>query len=141
MDISDRRLSQLSAHELHDLLKLRVDVFIVEQACPYPELDGRDDDPSTRHVWIADERGPTAYARLLDDGDVRRIGRVATRFDARGEGLAGRLVDHLLATSDGPWLLDAQTRLQDWYRGRGFVVTGPEFIEDGIPHVPMHRRL
>ena len=139
MEIIDRRLSELSAGELHDILKLRVDVFVVEQACPYPEIDGRDNEATTRHVWTSDGRGLSAYARLLDDGDSRRIGRVATRVDARGAGLAGLLVEHLLTTSEGPWVIDAQTRLQDWYRAREFVVVGPEFVEDGIPHVPMRR--
>ena len=139
MEIIDRRFQELAAAEFHDIMKLRVDVFVVEQSCPYAELDGRDDAPGTRHAWIADEAGPSAYARLLDEGDVRRIGRVATRADARGAGLAGVLVDHLVATSEGPWVLAAQTRLQDWYRRRGFVVTGPEFVEDGVAHVPMRR--
>ncbi len=49
------------------------------------------------------------------------------------------LVDHAVATSPGPWVLDAQSHLADWYEERGFVAAGPEFIEDGIPHVPMRR--
>ena len=139
MEILDRRLHELSAEELNAIVKLRVDVFVVEQNCAYAEFDGRDDAPGTRHIWIADDDGPCAYARLLDEGDVRRIGRVATRAGARRKGLAGALVAHLLATSDGPWVLAAQSPLQDWYRGHGFTVTGPEFVEDGIPHVPMRR--
>lgn len=139
MAIVDRSFAALTASELHDLLRLRVDVFVVEQDCPYPELDGRDDEPGTRHIWLADADGPTAYLRLLDDGDVRRIGRVVTRADARGDGLAARLVDHAVATSEGPWVLDAQSHLAGWYEVHGFVVTGPEFVEDGIPHVPMRR--
>jgi ElaA protein len=139
MEIVDRAWSELDAGELHDLLKLRIDVFVVEQQCAYPELDGHDDEPGTRHVWISDRGTPVACARLLDDGDVRRIGRVATRADARGAGLAGALVDHLLSTSEGPWVLDAQSHLERWYRALGFVATGPEFMEDGIAHVPMRR--
>ena len=139
MEIVDRALRELDAGELYGILKLRMDVFVVEQNCAYPELDGRDDEPGTRHVWISDGSGPIACARLLDDGDARRIGRVATRAGARGAGLAGALVDHLLATSDGPWVLDAQTGLVGWYERRGFVASGPAFVEDGIPHVPMRR--
>ena len=139
MDIVLRRFAELSAAELHDILKLRIDVFVVEQRCPYPELDGRDDEWGTCHAWILDEAGLCAYARLLDDGDARRIGRVATRGDARGGGLAGVLVDHLIEATDGPWVLAAQTHLEGWYRSRGFAAEGPEFVEDGIPHVPMRR--
>lgn len=139
MAIEDRSFADLTVHQFHDLLRLRIDVFVVEQDCAYPELDGRDAEPATRHVWTADDAGPTAYVRLLDDGDERRIGRVVTRADARGDGLAGRLVDHVLATSAAPWVLDAQTHLTGWYEARGFAATGPEYVEDGIPHVPMRR--
>lgn len=139
MDIEDRSFADLTVHQFHDLLRLRVDVFVVEQDCAYPELDGRDAEPTTRHVWTADDAGPTAYVRLLEDGGARRIGRVVTRADARGDGLAGRLVDHVLATSAAPWVLDAQTYLTGWYEARGFAATGPEYVEDGIPHVPMRR--
>lgn len=139
MAVHDRTFAELSTRDLHDLLRLRVDVFVVEQACAYAELDGRDTEATTRHVWIADEAGPTAYVRLLDEGDRRRIGRVVTRADARGAGLAGGLVDHAVRTSTGPWVLDAQAHLRAWYEDRGFVASGPEFVEDGIPHVPMRR--
>jgi ElaA protein len=137
VDIIDRSFVELSALELHDLLKLRIDVFVVEQACAYAELDGRDTERATRHVWIAADHGPSAYVRVLDDGDQRRVGRVVTAAGARGNGHAGRLVDHVIAATTGPWVLDAQSHLADWYVARGFAVTGPEFVEDGIPHVPM----
>ena len=75
----------------------------------------------------------------MDDGGARRIGRVVTRSDARGQGLAGVLVDHVIATAAPPWVLDAQSHLADWYAARGFAVTGPEYVEDGIPHIPMRR--
>jgi ElaA protein len=146
--------TQLDPQTLHDLLRLRIDVFVVEQKCPYPELDGRDVDPATEHVWLADEHGPAAYLRVLDDGDgdddddghgVRRIGRVCTREDARGRGLAGLLVDAVLAGADAAgtggttFVLDAQTYVAGFYSSRGFTICGPEFVEDGIPHVPMRR--
>ena len=73
------------------------------------------------------------------DPTVARIGRVATRRDARSGGLAAALVDHVIATSDAPWVLDAQAQLLGWYGERGFSVSGAEHLEDGIPHVPMRR--
>ena len=109
MKIQDRRFAKLSTRELHDIMRLRIDVFIVEQSCSYPELDGRDLEDGTRHVWMADDLGVVAYLRVLDDDGDIRISRVATRNDARSGGFAGALLDHVLDTSDGPWVLDAPT--------------------------------
>jgi len=61
--------ADLSARTLHDLLRLRVDVFVVEQACAYPEIDGRDVEPDTRHLWFARDGVPVAYLRLLTEPD------------------------------------------------------------------------
>lgn len=139
MKIRDRPFSRLSTVELYAILRLRVDVFVVEQECAYPELDDRDQESGTRHISIEDDAGVRAYLRVLDDDDVRRIGRVVTRPDARSDGLARALVDHVVENTDGPWVLDAQSYLVGWYRDRGFTVDGEEFVEDGIPHVPMRR--
>lgn len=139
MHIHDLCFAELSANQFHQILQLRVDVFVVEQNCAYPELDGRDPEPGTRHIWAEDDRGVQTYLRLLDDGTHRSIGRVVTRPDARSRGQARALIDHVLATSSGPWHLNAQTHLVDWYLSQGFVVSGPEFVEDGIPHQPMIR--
>lgn len=115
--------SALDPQTLHDLLRLRIDVFVVEQNCPYPELDGRDPDPGTEHVWLADEHGPAAYLRVLAEPDgSRRIGRVCTRQDARGRGLAGVLLDTVLAAAPGVRLvLDAQSYVAGFYAARGFT--------------------
>jgi ElaA protein len=138
MELFDRSFGELSTIEFHDIVALRVDVFVVEQACAYRELDGRDIEPGTRHIWLADEN-VVAYLRVLDDGDARRIGRVVTAAAGRGEGRASRLVDHALASTRGPWVLDAQSHLSAWYTARGFAVDGADFVEDGIPHTPMRR--
>ena len=139
LELHDRGAVDIDPLELLELLRLRVDVFVVEQACAYHELDGRDGETSTRHLWLSDGCRPVAYLRLLDDGDARRIGRVATAADRRGEGLAARLVSHALATSAAPWVLDAQSHLEGWYRAFGFEACGDAFVEDGIEHVPMRR--
>ena len=133
--------ADLDAATLYALLRLRVDVFVVEQECAYPELDGRDTEPTTRHVWLEDDRGPAAYLRILADPDeVARIGRVVVRADARGRKLPGQLMETALAEiGDRASVLSAQAHLADFYRRFGFVPTGPEFIEDGIPHLPMAR--
>jgi ElaA protein len=136
--------AELTPFEVYGLLRLRVDVFVVEQECPYPELDGRDVEPATVHLWFeADEaHGPEVAAtiRLLDDGDSRVIGRVATAAGFRGQGLASRLIEEGIALSGAlPITLGAQAHLETWYERFGFRRNGPGYVEDGIPHVPMRR--
>ncbi len=128
-------LEPLTAYRLW---ALRSQVFVVEQDCPYLDLDGRDLEPGARHLWI--ERGgvPVATLRLLEDGEGLRIGRVATLVAHRGRGFAARLVRAALAEAgERPVVLDAQSHLVDWYVTLGFVPDGRGFVEDGIPHTPM----
>ncbi|MCI4676388.1 GNAT family N-acetyltransferase [Candidatus Mycolicibacterium alkanivorans] len=133
----------LDAAALYELLKLRVEVFVVEQACPYPELDGRDLLAETRHFWLEQPDGAViSTLRLMEEhaGGQKafRIGRVCTRRAARSQGHATRLMQAALAdVGDHPCRINAQTYLADMYARRGFVVDGDEFVEDGIPHVPM----
>ena len=125
---------------LHDILRLRQDVFVVEQQCLYADVDGRDLEPGTLQVWATDEDGSVvATLRVLREPDrCARIGRVATAVPARGRGLAAALMAAALAGSDpAPVVLDAQSHLEGWYSRFGFVRTGDEFLDDGIPHVPM----
>ena len=135
--------ADLDARTAYDVWRLRQDVFVVEQACPYPDLDGRDTEPGTRHVLLQDGSGAlVGCARVLDDGDVWRVGRVLLAPRARGRGLADPLVRACLdaCLAAGPErdvVLDAQSPLRDLYAGFGFEVSGPEFLEDGIAHLPM----
>jgi ElaA protein len=130
----------LDTTTLYAILKLRCDVFVVEQKCFYADLDGRDTEPGTRHVWLSHGDEIRAYLRILDDGDAERIGRVVTAPSARGNGLAQRLMDEALTViGNRPSVLDAQSYLADFYAKFGFQQTGPEYLEDGIPHVPMVR--
>jgi ElaA protein len=121
-------------------------VFVVEQQCPYLDLDGRDIEPATQHLWIEESGEVVATLRLLRDGDgTRRIGRVATAPPARGRGLAGMLMRRameLCAAEDPAATLElhAQSHLADWYAGFGFVRTGEEYVDDGIPHTVMRLR-
>ncbi len=131
--------------------RLRVDVFVVEQECAYPELDGRDAEPTTQHWWVpgdADGEAPVAaYLRVLATPDPHeaRIGRVVTAPAHRGRGLAATLMRDTLGalreTGVRSVVLDAQSHLSDWYAALGFDIVGPEFLEDGIPHVPMRQEL
>lgn len=130
---------ELSPAVLHDLVRLRVDVFVVEQQCPYAELDGRDADESAVHVWAESDGTVAGYLRILaEPGGTRRIGRVCVAAHARGRGVARELMDVALGlVGDRRVVLDAQTYLAPWYERLGFTPCGPEFVEDGIPHVPM----
>ena len=138
------RLDDLSSHDLHDILQLRSAVFVVEQACVFLDIDGRDAEPNAEQLWVRDEHGVVATARILDEGDgTWSIGRVVTRPDARSSGTASRLMAEAIATLEdrgvGTIGLGAQSHLADWYRRFGFEVSGDEYVEDGIPHVPMRR--
>ncbi|MCW6010858.1 GNAT family N-acetyltransferase [Micromonospora sp. CPCC 205371] len=134
-------LADLDATTLYALLKLRVDVFVVEQKCAYPELDGRDTEPGTRHIWLEQAGKPVAYLRVLTDpGGTARIGRVVVAASHRGAGLASRLMAAAMdVVADRDAVLDAQTEAAALYKRFGFEIIGPEFIEDGIPHLPMRR--
>ncbi|MFC5207896.1 GNAT family N-acetyltransferase [Pseudonocardia sulfidoxydans] len=134
----------LDAATLYELLRLRVDVFVVEQACAYGELDGRDLEPRARHYWLAGHGSPEPVLgtiRLLKEpGGGYRIGRLCTARDVRGRGLGRRLVEAALAeVGSGECVLDAQDHLADFYRGYGFEPVGPAYDWDGVAHVPMHR--
>jgi ElaA protein len=131
----------LAPRTAYDVWRLRQQVFVVEQDCPYPDLDGRDLEEATRHVVLLDEGDRVVGTlRVLDDGDWARIGRVAVAPAARGRGLAAVLMDEAMALcGDREVRLDAQTGLTGFYAGYGFEVTGPEFDEDGVMHVPMRR--
>jgi ElaA protein len=141
LTVHEAELDDVPARTLHDLLRLRVDVFVVEQECAYPEIDGRDGEPGAVLLWAQDPRGGVAATlRLLREPDGRRIGRVATAAQFRGAGLAARLMRRALELAgEGPVVLDAQAHLASWYGRFGFEATGEPFTEDGIPHVPMRR--
>ena len=134
------RFADLDGATLYGLLRLRSDVFVVEQECVFLDLDGRDAEPDAEHVWLADDAGPYAYLRTLADPAGVHVGRVCTRRDARGRGAAAALVGDVVERHrDARLVLNAQAYLRGFYARFGFVVDGPEFLEDGIPHVPMRR--
>ncbi|MGA7204027.1 MAG: GNAT family N-acetyltransferase [Specibacter sp.] len=125
---------------LYSVLKLRTDVFVVEQGAAYEELDGRDVEPDARMFWAEDGDGVLATLRVLAEVDGWRIGRVATASTARGQGLAAELMRRAVGQCAGDTIvLDAQQPLERWYEAFGFTRSGEIFFEDGIPHVPMTR--
>lgn len=132
--------AELTPRELHDIMRLRVDVFVVEQECPYPELDGRDTEPATEHLWVEVGGEVAACVRVLEGDGCAIIGRVATARGHRGNGYAAQLVRLALERIGGQRTeIGAQTYLEGWYSQFGFARSGEDYVEDGIPHLPMAR--
>ena len=134
------RFADLTPFELYGLLRLRVDVFVVEQDCPYPELDGRDTEPGTVHVWHDFDGEVVSCLRVLEQEQGRSIGRVATARNVRGRGLSAALLSHGIDLCAGRIIdIGAQAYLEEWYTRFGFVRSGADYMEDGIAHLPMRR--
>ena len=144
--IAHKSWGQLTTLELYSLLKLRTDVFFVEQRIDEEELDNRDQEPTTEHLWIADTAGAAAYLRVLVDTTASHLdarhsfGRVVVRADRRGEGLAQKLVAMVLQQhGHESMVLHSQEYIVPLYGKFGFKVFGESYIEAGIPHVSMYR--
>ena len=140
--------SELSLTQLYESLRLRQEVFVVEQFCPYLDADGNDQ--AAYHILAHTEDGQlVAYARLLPPGlvypDYVAIGRVVASPAARGHQLGYRLMEAALAAAERHFpgyncKLSAQSHLQAFYVRLGFRVAGTGYLEDGIPHLPMVRQ-
>lgn len=138
-----QKFDEISGRELYEILKLRVNVFIVEQDCPYPEIDGNDFDAI--HVTCRDEEGIAAYSRLLPSGvkyKTPSIGRVIVRDDQRGTGLGHILMERAIREVLKQWepneiFLQAQTHLERFYKQHKFNTVSEPYDDDGIPHIDM----
>lgn len=141
--------TELSTQELYAILRLRAEVFVVEQQCVYLDVDGQDLLGDTCHLMAWREQQLVAYLRLLDpvqhDGNVV-IGRVVTAPSARGQGIGHDLMVQALDHAGRKWpgqpiYLSAQAHLQGYYGRYGFEPVGEVYLEDGIPHIGMRRDL
>ena len=141
-----KKFQELTPDELYGIMKLRVDVFVCEQKCLAPELDGKD--PEAVHVWFSDDDGVQAYLRVLAPGaehdEYPAIGRVLTSKKMRGTGLGGKLLSEGIRVTkeiygDVPIYLEAQVYAAGYYEKQGFQIVSEEFILDGIPHYKMIR--
>lgn len=137
------KFDELTAAELYEMLKLRVDVFVVEQNCPYPELDGLDQ--GAVHLAYKENEKVLAYARLIP-GELKygvpSIGRVIVSAEARGRGLARELMQISIDFIFSEWKpeeirLQGQVYLKEFYQSFGFNPISDVYDEDGIPHLDM----
>lgn len=136
-DVRWAAFADLSPWTLYDILRLRIDVFAVEQWCVYQDLDGRDREPATRHAWVEEGGAVVSYLRVLNEPGDEIVGRVVTAPHARGRGLGALLMREALERCARPVRIEAQSYLVGWYGSFGFVPCGDEYVEDGIPHTPM----
>lgn len=145
MELIVKHFSQLSAKELFALYKLRVSVFVVEQQCPYQEVD--DADCVAYHLWLQDEDGIEAYARVLPQGTLFptvAIGRVIAV--KRRCGLGSKILEAAIRTAEEKFhakviTIEAQVYARSLYEKHGFKQTSEEFSEDGIAHIQMQLKL
>ncbi|UOQ91739.1 GNAT family N-acetyltransferase [Halobacillus shinanisalinarum] len=143
----EKTFDQLTTNELYTLLEHRTDVFVVEQNCPYKEVDGRDDE--CVHIWLEDDGEMLAYCRILppqtsDEYDA--IGRVLVTKKARGKGYArdimNKAIDKLKQRRDVEKIsLHGQEHLRYFYASFGFEEISEVYLEDDIPHVDMLMKL
>ncbi|MBP2445696.1 GNAT family N-acetyltransferase [Rhizobium leguminosarum] len=141
-----KNFDELLAPELYDLLKMRVDVFVVEQNCAYPELDGKDID--ALHLRLLESGELLASARILkprEPHDPSKIGRVVVSPAHRGKRLGDALMSEAISVCErlypaNPIALSAQAHLRRFYESFGFIGTSQEYLEDGIPHIDMVRQ-
>ena len=138
-----RAFDALGTAELYALLRLRSDVFVVEQNCVFADIDGKDAAALHLLIWVGEALG--GYLRVFAPAaGAAKIGRVVVAPACRSTGLGRRLMaaalDEIAARWGGvPVELSAQAHLERFYGSFGFERTGPDYLEDGIPHCDMRR--
>ena len=138
MNWSCKPFAELSTWELFKIYHQRVAVFVVEQACSYPEVDKHD--PDSWHLYTEQNGDIIAYCRFYLDTDGVHIGRVLVAQNQRGKGLASKLMQRAMDTAQRIYPqqdlhVQAQAHLHDFYAGLGFVAVSDVYLEDNIPHL------
>lgn len=140
MELKIKKFEELNIYELYKIIKLRVDVFVVEQNCPYKELDNMDQ--KSIHLWYEEDGDIKSYLRVFikdRENNVASIGRVIS--NDRGRGLGSLILDEGIKAArslDADKIyIEAQTYAIDFYKKHGFEEISDYFLEDGIEHVSM----
>ena len=147
MKIIVKRFSELSVEEIYQILKVRADVFIIEQKCIYKDIDGKDE--KARHVLGKENNEIIAYTRILEEDDQYNypsISRVVVKKQNRGEERGKKIMKETIKyiveeLKEKTIVLAAQKYLEKFYRELGFIAEGEEYLEDEIPHQKMKLKL
>jgi ElaA protein len=143
-----KTFQELSNFELYKILQLRIDIFVVEQDCPYHDLDNKDLDKGALHLFAVDNDNIACYLRILPPDcsypGMPSLGRVVTHASYRGTGIGHVLMSRATETLDQLWPtstchISAQAHLQGFYSRHGFHAVGESYLEDDIPHIGMER--
>lgn len=142
-----KKYSELTVDELYEILKLRSEVFVVEQNCVYQDID--DIDKRSYHIYMKEKDNPEikVYLRVFEkDNDTSQIGRVVTAMDCRRKGYASQLIIKGIEISKKEMkktkvYLEGQVYAAKLYEKLGFKIISDEFLEDGIPHYKMLKNL
>ncbi len=141
-----KTFDEFTVPELYAVLKARIDVFVIEQNCPYPDLDNYDQ--KAVHIWAEEDGQVLAYCRVFDK-DIKyeetSIGRVLATEQARDKSLGKLLIQYAVETIENRFhtpeiRISAQDYLLRFYGGFGFEDTGKKYLEDDIPHTEMIRK-
>ena len=140
-----KKWEELNKKNLHEILQIRSEVFIVEQKCVYQDIDNKD--PKAIHLYGKIKNKIVAYSRIFNEGDFYKeisFGRALVLKNQRGKGLGNELVQKSIEIIKGNWpnkkvKISAQAHLNNFYKKHGFIEKGKEYLEDGIPHVSMER--
>ncbi len=141
--ITIKKFNELTTLELYKILKIRSEVFVVEQECIYNDIDEKD--LKSIHMWIENEGEIAAYIRVVEKGlsyPEPSIGRVLVASNERGKGYAKKIVKEGIRYITEVWkedkiIIGAQVYLNKFYTELGFKQTSEEYDEDGIPHMDM----
>lgn len=143
MKIVIKEFAELTPQELYEILQLRVNTFVLEQECFYPEIDGKDF--KSYHLYLENFGHILGYLRIPEKGqifDTLSIGRLLVHPDYRGIGLAAHMLDKALMfitehLNETHVKLAAQEHLVPFYEKKGFKAISERYLEDRIPHVDM----
>ena len=138
MEIFVKSFEELGINELYEILRLRVDVFVVEQNCPYPDIDGVDNDAF--HIFGKEDGEIGAYARIYKENNEIHLGRVIAKI--RGQGHGNIILNQAIKAAYDKYgnekiHIEAQTYAKDFYAKAGFEQRSEAFMMDGIEHVKM----
>lgn len=141
-----KSFDEFTVPELYAVLKARIDVFVIEQNCPYPDLDNYDQ--RGIHIWAEENGQILAYCRVFDKGikyDETSLGRVLTTAQGRGKNLGRQLIRYAVEIIENRFhtseiKISAQDYLLRFYSEFGFTDTGKKYLEDDIPHTEMIRK-